>query len=147
MLLKYSLNHCFCKLLNACSGPGITLCVSYSSSPIHKTTMQPTIGLARKFIWGFPEDQMNEPEWMFWSTQYNHPCVCGLSPFSCVWLFVTLWTVAHQAPLSMGFSGQEYWSGLPFPPPGDLSDPGIITLSLMSSAMTGSLPLVLPGKS
>ena len=40
-------------------------------------------------------------------------------------LFVTLWTVAHQAPLSMGFSRQEYWSGLPFPSPGDLPNPGI----------------------
>ena len=39
--------------------------------------------------------------------------------------FVTPWTVAHQAPLSMGFSRQEYWSGLPFPSPGDLPDPGI----------------------
>ena len=39
-------------------------------------------------------------------------------------LFVTPWTVAHQAPLSMGFSRQEYWSGLPWPPPGDLPDPG-----------------------
>ena len=44
---------------------------------------------------------------------------------SCVRLFVTAWTVAHQAPLSMGFSRQGYWSGLPFPPPGDLPDPGI----------------------
>ena len=39
--------------------------------------------------------------------------------------FVTLWTVAHQVPLSMGLSEKEYWSGLPFPPPGDLPDPGI----------------------
>ena len=39
--------------------------------------------------------------------------------------FATLWTVAHQAPLSMGFSRQEYWSGLPFSPPGDLPDPGL----------------------
>ena len=38
---------------------------------------------------------------------------------------VTLWTIAQQAPLSMGFSKQEYWSGLPFPSPGDLPDPGI----------------------
>ena len=38
---------------------------------------------------------------------------------------MTLWTVAYQAPLSMGFSRQEYWSGLPFPSPGDLPDPGI----------------------
>ena len=40
-------------------------------------------------------------------------------------LFVTLWTVAHQAPLSMEFSRQVYWNGLPFPTPGDLPDPGI----------------------
>ena len=44
---------------------------------------------------------------------------------SCVRLFVTPWTVACQAPLSMGFSRQEYWSGLPFPSPGDLPSPGI----------------------
>ena len=48
-----------------------------------------------------------------------------LSHFSCVRLFVTLWTVTHQAPLSVGFSRQEYGSGLPFHPPGDLSDPRI----------------------
>ena len=45
--------------------------------------------------------------------------------FSRVRLFLTPWTIAHQAPLSMEFSRQEYWSGLPFPSPGDLSDPGI----------------------
>ena len=44
---------------------------------------------------------------------------------SCVRLFATPWTVAHQAPPSMGFSRQEYWSGLPFPSPGDLPNPGI----------------------
>ena len=44
---------------------------------------------------------------------------------SCPTLFVTPWTIAHQAPLSMGFSRQEYWSGLPCPPPGDLPNPGI----------------------
>ena len=47
-------------------------------------------------------------------------CACVLSHFSRVWFFVTVGTVAHQAPLSMGFSRQEYWSGLPCPPPGDL---------------------------
>ena len=51
--------------------------------------------------------------------------VCVLSPFSCVRLFATQWTVARQALLSMEFSRQEHWSGLPFPTPGDLSDPGI----------------------
>ena len=51
-----------------------------------------------------------------------------LSRFSGVRLHETLWTVVCQAPLSMGFSRQEYWSGLPFPPPRDLPDPGIYYL-------------------
>ena len=54
---------------------------------------------------------------------------------SCVRLFATLWTVAHQAPLSMGFSRQEYWSGFPFPSPGDLSDQGIEPASPESLAL------------
>ena len=49
----------------------------------------------------------------------------------------TLWTVAHQASLSMGFSRQEYWSGLPCPPPGDLPDPGIELAFLMFPALAG----------
>ena len=53
-----------------------------------------------------------------------------------VQLFVTPWTVARQAPLSMGFSRQEYWRGLPFSSPRDLADPGIKTASHMSSALT-----------
>ena len=56
--------------------------------------------------------------------------LCMLSRLSHVWLFVTLWTVAHQAPLSTGFSRQAYWSGLPCTPPGDLLDPGIEPESL-----------------
>ena len=51
--------------------------------------------------------------------------VYKLSCFSCAWIFATLWTVAHQSPLFMGFSRQEYWSGLPCPPQGNLPDPGI----------------------
>ena len=51
-------------------------------------------------------------------------CVC-VCCFGCVRLFVTLWTVPHQAPLSMEFPRQEYWSGLSFPSPGDLLNPGI----------------------
>ena len=51
--------------------------------------------------------------------------VCVCYSLSHAQLFATPWTVAHQAPLSMGFSKQEYWSGLPFPPPGDLANPGI----------------------
>ena len=50
--------------------------------------------------------------------------VCMLSRFSCVQLFVIPWTVVRQAPLSMGFSRQEHWSGLPSPPPGDLLTQG-----------------------
>ena len=63
--------------------------------------------------------------------------MCMLIRFSHVRLFVTVWTVANQAPVSMGFSRQEYWSGLPCPPPGDLSDPGIKRGSLMSPALAG----------
>ena len=51
--------------------------------------------------------------------------MCVPSRFSHVRFFVTQWTVAHQAPVSMGFSGQEYWSELPCSPPEDLPDPGI----------------------
>ena len=68
---------------------------------------------------------------------------CLLSCFSRVRFFVTLWTVAGQAPLSMGLSRQEYWSGLLCPPPGDLLNPGLSRLLLWQA---GSLPLVSPGK-
>ena len=62
---------------------------------------------------------------------------CMLSHFSRVGLLVTLRTVACQAPLSVGFFRQEYWSGLPCHPPGDLPDPGIQPMSLVSPALTG----------
>ena len=62
-----------------------------------------------------------------------------LSRLSHVRLFVTPWTVAHQTPLSMGFFRQEYWSGLPCPPAGDLPDPGIELASCMSPALANSL--------
>ena len=58
---------------------------------------------------------------------------------SCVWLFVTPWMVACQALLSMGFSRQEYWSGLTFPPPGDLPDPGMEPTFLESPAFADGL--------
>ena len=64
-------------------------------------------------------------------------CVRVLSHFSRVQLFETLWTVAHQAPLSMGFSSQEYWSGLPCPSPGDLPDSRIEPVCLVSHALAG----------
>ena len=65
-----------------------------------------------------------------------------LSRFSRVWLFATPWTVAHQAPLSMEFSRQEHWSGLPSPSPGDLPNPGIEPRSPSAPALQAdSLPL------
>ena len=60
-----------------------------------------------------------------------------LNCFSHVQLFVTLWNIACQAPLSMGFFRQEYWSGLPFPPTGDLPQPGIEPEPLTSLVLAG----------
>ena len=63
-------------------------------------------------------------------------CVCAL--VSQWWpTLCNPWTVAHQAPLSMEFSGQEYWSGLPFPSPGDLPDPGTVPTPLAAPALAG----------
>ena len=60
----------------------------------------------------------------------RHSFVVVAQSLSYVWLFATPWTIAHQAPLSRVFPRQEYWSGLPFPPPGDLPDPDIEPASL-----------------
>ena len=74
-------------------------------------------------------------------------CVCGggsgLVTKSCLTL-ATLWTVVHQAPLSMGFPRQEYWSGSPFPSPGDLLHPG--TESMSPALADGSFSTEPPGK-
>ena len=64
-------------------------------------------------------------------------CVCMLSHFSHVRFFLTLWTVAHQIPLCMGFSRQEYWSRFPFPSPGNLPNLGIHLMSLTFPALAG----------
>ena len=70
-----------------------------------------------------------------------------LSGFSRVWLFATQWTVAHQAPLSLEFSRQEYWRELPFLTPEDLPSPGIEPSTLVSPVLAGgSLTTVPPGK-
>ena len=66
--------------------------------------------------------------------------ICALlwsQSLQCVWLFATPWTVARQASLSMGFSRQEYWSGLPCPPPGDLLGAGIKPVSPASPSLAG----------
>ena len=76
-------------------------------------------------------------------TEISHVWV--LSRFSGARLFVTLWTVTCQAPLSMGLSRQEYWSGSPCPPPGDLPDPGIEPSSLgLLHWQVGPSPLAPP---
>ena len=68
---------------------------------------------------------------------FIHTCI-----LSHVRFFVTSWTIARQAPLSMGFSRQEYWIGLPFPTPGDLADPGIKPTSPVAPALQAySFPL------
>ena len=66
----------------------------------------------------------------------NHLCA-GAQMFSLVWLFASPWTAAHQTPLSMGFSRQEYWGRLPFSSPGDLAHPGNEPASLTSHALAG----------
>ena len=66
--------------------------------------------------------RLNEYLWRFLTEESDSLCGTVLRR---VWLFVTPWTVAHQTPLSLGFSSQECWSGLPSPPPGNLPDPGI----------------------
>ena len=67
------------------------------------------------------ENQQGEKK----TCEYAHVYIYKVKSLSRVRLFVTPWTITYQAPLSMGFSRQEYWSGLPFPPPGDLPDPAI----------------------
>ena len=69
--------------------------------------------------------------------QTKSPTLSVLSCFSHVWLFATLWTTAHQVPLSVGLFRQEHWSGLPCPPPGDLPNPGVKPTSLLSPALAG----------
>ena len=87
-----------------------------------------------------------------WSLGWEDPleketAVCMLSHFSRVWLFATLWTVAHQASLFMGFSRQEYWSGLPCPPSEDHPNLGIRLTCACVSCIAGWLfPTEPPGK-
>ena len=82
----------------------------------------------RHYLW-------NNLYWGYgWSETLYILCTM-LSCFSCVWLFATSWTTARQASLSVGFSRQEYWSELPFPPPGDLPGPGIKHASLPFRAL------------
>ena len=101
------------------------------------STSSPSLGKEQNFIvrgirteGPTPNSRLSEAV-HFWSLAwplgqiFGQIRACVLSCFSCVRLFAALWAVAHQAPLSMGFSRQEYWGGLPCPPPGDLPEPEI----------------------
>ena len=83
-------------------------------------------------LWGFGYSSM---DWSDFIRMQFFVAKCVLSHFSHVWLFATLRTVACQVSQSIRFSRQEYWSGLPCPHPGDLPDPEIKPVSLMSPAL------------
>ena len=76
-----------------------------------------------------------------YGSDFKLPCIC-VHLLSHVRLFATLWTVAQQAPLYLGFHRQEYWSAFPFPPPGDLPNTGIELMSPVSPACFTTEPLV-----
>ena len=79
----------------------------------------------------FRHDSITAVAWGIEMPLCMHACMlaCTLSHFSSVWFFATLWTVVHQASLSLGFSRQKYWNVLPWPLPGDLPDSGIEPVS------------------
>ena len=108
-----------CQLPDCWVSSSLVIC----GQPDCRDTMEPTRALTS---WSEGEEPPS------WFTDVSAQSLSHLQ------FFVTPWTVAHQAPLSMGFSRQEYWSGLPCPPPGDLSDPGIEPQSL-TSALAGRL--------
>ena len=106
----------------------ITLCIQLLLCWYHYVLWQSFPGFLSVLVDFYFGAGLASLVWIPWfSLGKNHSCildVCVFSRFRHVWFFMTLWTVVHQAPLSMGFSGQEYWSGLPCPPPGDRPHPG-----------------------
>ena len=111
------------------------------------------LGLSRTATWPQPRFRITARSWAspFPSLNFSVPvCKTGLccaKTLSHVRVFTTPWTVAHQAPLSLGFSRQEYWSGLLCPPPGDLPVPAIKpSVSYVSCTGRRFLPLAPPGK-
>ena len=100
---------------------------------------------AQLAITGVPHREGLYDERGAWPALSSQSHVCMLSRFSRVQLNVTPGTVACQASLSMGFSWQEYWSGLPCPPPGDLPKPGMKPTSLKTPSLAGR-SLAPPGK-
>ena len=88
-----------------------------------------------------------KPPLIWQKASLKHCRCCRCSVLSHLWFFATPWTVARQAPLSMGFTRQEYLSGLPFLPPGDRPDPGVEPASPVVPTLTGRFfTTELPGK-
>ena len=146
-------------LVKAVTGLGQTWWGRGMDSTSHGTAAHIVEENRQSHLWTLPSAQRVRVH--FWITQYfseawllvvieiSFECIyimlfnqgtscdpaCVISHSSRVWLFATPWTAAHDAPLSMGFSRQECWSGLPFPTPGDLPDPGIEPMSPASPAL------------
>ena len=103
-----------------------------------KTWLQPWIGDSEACSLWFLQEGPKRLSSSWHTGEFTHTLrACLLSHFSPVQLCATLWGAACQARLSMGFSRQEYWSGIPCPPPGALPDPAIKLASLTSSALAG----------
>ena len=124
----------FCNPMD-CSLPGSSLCGIFQPRILEQIAISFSKGSSR------PGDRTHVScigkrilyNWVTWKILYQ----CVQSHFSYVWLCMTLWTVACQAPLSMGFSRQENCNGLSCPSPGDVSHPGIKTASLTSLTLAG----------
>ena len=123
-------------------GEGLAGVTSYGTGALPGPDCEPAWSLGLRFVRLSPPEGRVSLRWTLApSPVYVHRLRLGRI-FTWVWdgaqslshvqLFAAPWTVAHQAPLPMGFSRQKYWSGLPFPPPGELPDPGIELRSLVS---------------
>ena len=112
-------DHLICFLRNLCSGQETTV------RTWHRTSDWFKLGKEYKAVYC-------HPVYLIYMQS-----TCVLSRFNHVWLFATLWIIARHASVSKGYSRQEYWSGLPCSPRGDLSDPRIEPVSLKSSALVG----------
>ena len=87
---------------------------------------------------------LNYTVYMAIAFTYKYATIVSAHSLSCVQIFAALWTIAHQAPLSMGFSRQEYWNRVSFPTPGDLPNSGIEPSSLVSPTLAGRLFILAP---
>ena len=139
-------------LLNFFPSPGLPdLCLPVQCYPSSATLLQRWPSNTLKPSWFFPKQVkslsaevciISSPKICWMPAAYQ--VKMKVKSLSHVWLFATPWTVAYQASPSMGFSRQEYQSGLPFPPPGDLPDPGIEPRS--PALQEDALPSEPPGK-